>query len=152
MAHFAELDSNNKVLRIVVACDTDVANNGGSQSAQAATHFGTVCPLSSDGVKWIETAKDNSFRKQFAGSGYTYDESSNVFYDADILPSWTLDANFDGQPPVARPSTDVNSINSQVIIYDWDEANQKWSGYSYDNSNDRVDFDWNPSTEVWDQV
>ena len=36
MAHFAELDINNKVLRVVVACNQDIANNGGEQSEQAS--------------------------------------------------------------------------------------------------------------------
>lgn len=152
MAYFAELDSSNKVLRVVVAGDDDVANNGGSQSAQAADHFKTICPLSANGVKWVETSKTDSFRKQFAGKGHTYDESADVFYGADIYPSWTLDANFDGQPPVARPTTDANPINGQPVIFEWDEANQKWSGFSYDDSIARVNYDWNPSTQAWDQV
>ena len=41
MAHFAELDSNNTVLRVVVACNQDIANNGGEQSEQAAKHLET---------------------------------------------------------------------------------------------------------------
>ena len=28
MAHFAELDINNKVLRVVVACNKDISDNG----------------------------------------------------------------------------------------------------------------------------
>jgi hypothetical protein len=55
MAHFAELDENNVVLRIVVACNQDIANNGGEQSEQAAEHFKTVLPFSSNGVKWVQT-------------------------------------------------------------------------------------------------
>lgn len=42
--HFAEIDSNNKVLRVVVACENDVANNGGDQSVQAATHLQQFVP------------------------------------------------------------------------------------------------------------
>jgi hypothetical protein len=52
MAHFAEIDLNNKVLRIVAACDQDVSNNGGNQSEKAAEYFKTVCPLSENGIKW----------------------------------------------------------------------------------------------------
>ena len=38
MANFAELNSNNKVLRIVYTCNQDVADNGGDLSEQAAKH------------------------------------------------------------------------------------------------------------------
>ena len=40
MAHFAELDADNKVLRVVVACDKDISDNGGDQEETAANHFG----------------------------------------------------------------------------------------------------------------
>ena len=70
MAHFAELDKDNKVLRVVVGCNTDIANNGGEQSTQAATHFETVVPLSADGVKWMQTSYNNNFRKMYAGPGF----------------------------------------------------------------------------------
>ena len=55
MAHFAEIDSDNKVLRVVVACNDDVNANGGDQSESAAEHFKTVAPLSILGVKWVQT-------------------------------------------------------------------------------------------------
>ena len=152
MAYFAELDSNNIVLRVVVAGDDDVANNGGNQSVQAATYFETVCPLSENGVRWMQSSTDGSFRKMRAGKGDTYDEAANVFYAGSSYPSWTLDANFDWQPPVARPTNETSPINSQPIITNWDETNQKWSGYAYNDSNVRVNFDWNPTTSVWDQV
>jgi len=150
--HFAEIDKNNKVIRVVVACEIDVANNGGDQSVQAATHFATVCPLSSEGVAWVQTSKDGSFRKKFAGIGDTFSEEGNVFYTAESFPSWTMDSNYDWNPPVARPTTDENPINSQPVIYDWDEANQKWSGFSYDNDSYQANFDWNPDTSAWEQV
>lgn len=149
--YFAEIDSNNKVLRVVVAGDDDVANYGGDQSSQAAEHFKTICPLSENGVKWVQTAKDDSFRKKFAGAGDTYDETNNVFYYGDSYPSWTLDSNFDWNPPVARPSTDMTS-DDEKVIFNWDEDNQKWSGFAYDSSNNKINFDWNPNTSSWDQV
>ncbi len=69
MGHFAELNEDNKVLRVVAACNQDIANNGGEQSNEAAEYFKTICPLSNDGVKWIQTSYNGNFRKQFAGKG-----------------------------------------------------------------------------------
>ena len=152
MAYFAELDSNNIVLTVVVAGDDMVANYGGDQSVDAANRFAKICPLSADGVRWMQSSKDGSFRKMHAGRGDTYDEAANVFYAGESYPSWTLDANFDWQPPVARPTNEISPINGELLITNWDETNQKWFGYAYDDSNNRVNFDWNPTTNVWDQV
>ena len=49
MAHFAEIDNNNIVLRTVVGCNADVDANGGDQSDTAAEHFKSVVPLSDNG-------------------------------------------------------------------------------------------------------
>jgi len=46
MAHFAEIDNNGKVLRVVVACNKDIADNGGEQSEEASKYFENICPFS----------------------------------------------------------------------------------------------------------
>jgi hypothetical protein len=107
MAHFAELDSNNIVLRVVVACNQDIANNGGEQSVQAANHFETIVPLSSNGVRWMQTSYNSNFRKEFAGVGKKYNEEYNLFYCPSSYSSWTLDSNFDWQPPIPYPSNSI---------------------------------------------
>ena len=63
MAHFAEIDSNNIVLRVLTADSNDVTNNGGDQSEAAATHFQSLVGLSTNGVKYVQTSGDGSFRK-----------------------------------------------------------------------------------------
>lgn len=123
MAHFAELDSNNKVLRIVVGCDTDVAENGGAQSEQAAKHFETTVPLSLNGVKWVETSYDGSFRRQYASIDGFYDSDQDVFIDKKPYPSWTLNSNKIWEAPVPRPA-EHSSLST------WDEDNQTWVDYT----------------------
>jgi hypothetical protein len=153
MAHFAEIDSNNKVLKVIVACNQDIIDNGGEQSVQAAKQFESVVPLSSNGVKWVQTSYNNSFRKKFAAVGDTYNEEADLFYRNECeYASWTLDSNFDWQPPVAFPSTYVSPINGNTIIINWNEEDRKWTGFSYDNDNNRVNFDWNSNTNTWVQV
>jgi hypothetical protein len=120
MGHFAEIDSNNKVLRVNCACNQDIANNGGDQSQQAAQHFATVSPLSENGVKWIQTSYNNNFRKQYAGIGYTYDSVKDKFISPQPYPSWSLDANDDWQPPVPYPQNNDNQY------YSWNENNKTW--------------------------
>lgn len=106
MAHFAELDSNNKVLRVVVGCNQDIANNGGEQSEQAAEYFKTVCPLSENGVKWVQTSYNSNFRKFFAGIGCYYDPVKDKFIRPQPAASWSLDLNDDWQPPIPMPNED----------------------------------------------
>jgi len=118
MAHFAELDLNNKVLRVVVACNQDIANNGGEQSEQAAEHFKTVCPLSENGVRWVQTSYNNNFRKKYAGKNDTYDQNKDIFIFAQPYPSWTLNSNNDWVPPIPRP------VGPE--LYKWNEETQNW--------------------------
>ena len=125
MAHFAEIDLNNKVLRVVAGCNIDIANNGGEQSEQAAQYFATVSPLSPQGVKWIQTSVNNNFRKQYAGINYTYDPIKNIFIKPKPFTSWLLDANDDWQAPTPKPVTSVQKEGEQDP-YVWDEENLKW--------------------------
>lgn len=144
MAHFAELDINNKVLRVAVGCNIDIANNGGEQSEQAAEHFKTVCPLSPNGVKWIQTSYNNNFRKQLAGPNFTYDPIKNIFICPQPFPSWTLDSNNDWQSPVEFPSVLTYGDNMKYSL-DWDENNQRWIGRDHQNN----EFAWIPSSSSW---
>jgi len=125
MAHFAELDINNKVIRVVVGCNIDIADNGGEQSEQAAQYFLTTSPLSPEGVKWVQTSINNNFRKQYAGIGYTFDSIKNKFIKSQPFPSWSLDSNDDWQAPTPRPVTSVQKEGEQDP-YVWDEENLKW--------------------------
>lgn len=71
MAHWAEIDSNNIVLRVLVGDNNDPAGDEGYQ--WLIDHLGGT---------WLKTsynAKTNGFRKNFAGIGYTYDPIEDAF-------------------------------------------------------------------------
>jgi hypothetical protein len=144
MAHFAELNSNNVVIRIVVACNQDIANNGGELSEQAAEHFKTVCPFSENGVKWIQTSYNNNFRKQYAVIGGIYDVNKDKFIEPQPFASWSLDSNDDWQAPIAYPTITTYGNNVSYIIY-WDEAGQRWIGKDDQNN----EFSWIPLSSSW---
>jgi hypothetical protein len=147
MAHFAEIDNNNKVIRVVVACNQDIANNGGEQSQQAAKAFEKVLPLSENGIKWVQTSYNNNFRKQYAGNGMYYDENKDKFLLPQPYPSWTLDSNDDWKAPVARPNifTKPNSEELITLPIKWDEQNQRWLS-------DNNQYVWNISSNTWDLI
>lgn len=73
--------------------------------------------------KWIETKADGSIRKNYAGIGYTYDETKNAFIPPQPYPSWILDEGTClWKCPVAYPSDDK--------MYVWNEADQQWDEFS----------------------
>ena len=59
MAHFAELDSNNIVIQVVVISNDDVDANGGDYSSQAETFVANLIPHSENGVAWKQTSFNN---------------------------------------------------------------------------------------------
>jgi hypothetical protein len=144
MAHFAEIDLNNKVLRVVAACNQDIANNGGEQSEQAAEHFKTVCTLLENGVKWVQTSYNNNFRKQYAGINYTFDSTKNKFISPQPFASWSLDSNDDWQAPVLYPTVTTYGDNIKYKVF-WDEAGQRWMGKDGQNN----EFSWITSSLSW---
>jgi len=68
MAHFAQIDENNKVVQVVV-----VPND---QEHRGEEYLAIDCGLSG---RWIQTSFNANIRKAFAGIGYTYDEEDDCF-------------------------------------------------------------------------
>ena len=65
MSHFAEIDSNNIVIRVLVG------NNNQPDEGQSI--------IESLGGTWIKTSYNNNIRKNYAGIGYTYDANRDAF-------------------------------------------------------------------------
>jgi len=122
MAHFAELDTNNIVIRVCVGDNADVTANGGERSTEAATHFGTIVEHSDDGVKWVQTSYNNNFRNLYAGEGYTYQETEDRFIPPQPYLSWTLQTRDDGKIDWAAPVAYPNDGEEYV----WDADSTSW--------------------------
>jgi hypothetical protein len=74
MSHWAELDENNTVLRVLVGDNNDPSGDEGYQWL-----------IDNLGGTWIKTsynAATNGFRCNYAGAGYTYDPIDDVFIPA----------------------------------------------------------------------
>ena len=79
MAHFAELDSNNIVKRVVVV-GNDVATADGPLGTNDMHVDGeTWCVNFFKGGNWKQTSYNHNFRKQYCGKGYTFDAAKNKF-------------------------------------------------------------------------
>ena len=145
MAHFAELNSSNEVLRVIVISNDNVNANGGDQHADAETFVATIVPHSTGGTAWKQTSYNNNFRKQYAGIGMNYDASKNKFLLPQPYSSWSLDSNDDWQAPVTYPS--VTEIDSKFVLVFWDEDNQKWIGEI-----ESTNYEWDASNKQWNEV
>jgi hypothetical protein len=77
MAHYAEINNENIVLRVVVICNEDCINENGFESEQKGIE--TCKFLFGENTNWIQTSYTSRIRKHFAGAGYTYDEAIDAF-------------------------------------------------------------------------
>ncbi len=119
MAHFAELDENNIVIRVNHAPDNiteeEIRARGlnvrkCSYNTRAGVHYDPITGLESED-------QTKAYRKNYPGPGWRYDESIDGFIQPQPYPSWTLNPTTGvWDPPVAQ--TDENTK--------WDENSQSW--------------------------
>lgn len=111
MAHFAKLDENNNVLEVHVV-NNDILDPHNEE--QSGIDF--LIDWSGGHLYWKQTSYNGTFRKQYAGIGFIYDPIADVFIGIQPFPSWTLDENFDWQPPKPKP---------EGFAW-WNEEDQEW--------------------------
>lgn len=115
MAHFAELDENNTVVRVIVVNNSELLD----ENEQEQEFIGIYFCKSLFGGRWIQTSYNGTFRARFAGYGYTYDEYHDAFITPKPFASWLFNDNsLDWYPPVPYPE-DGN-------YYQWNEELIAW--------------------------
>ena len=115
MAHFAELDANNVVLRVIVVDTKDNSTADGVEKESIGQAF---CERLFGG-RWLQTSYNNNIRTRYAGIGYTYNETLDAFVPPQPFPSWVLSPKtLDWEAPVPMP-TDGE-------MYSWNETTQAW--------------------------
>ena len=111
MSHWAELNSNNEVIRVLVGDNNDPAGDEGY------SWF-----VENLGGRWVKTsynAATNGFRKNYAGIGYTYDEEKDAFIGPKPYSSFVLnETTCNWEPPIACP------VDGK--FYDWSEEDLNW--------------------------
>jgi hypothetical protein len=115
MAHYAELDANNTVIRVIVINNSDELKDGVEDESTGAA----FCAALTGRPIWKKTSYNNNIRKRYASIGFTYDPVKDVFVAPQPFPSWVLDDNSDWQAPTPRPE-DEN-------LYYWDESTLSWN-------------------------
>ena len=128
MAHFAKLNSDNIVLTIEVVSD-DIAT-----TEQAGVNFLNNLYGTSD--VWKQTSYNTRggvhqlggtpFRKNYAGIGFTYDQTKDAFIYPKTFNSWILnETTCLWEAPVAKPELTQEEIDNNNY-YEWNEDNQTW--------------------------
>jgi hypothetical protein len=108
MAHFAEIDNNNTVVRVLVIPD-NAEDRGQDYLANDLGLGGT----------WVQTSYNSRIRKNYAGEGFSYDEDLDAFIAPKPFESWVLDeATCQWNAPVAYPT--------DGLMYQWNEDNTDW--------------------------
>lgn len=116
MAHFAEIDENNVVLRVLVTDNNDPNGDEGYQWL-----------IDTFGGRWIKTSYNGNIRKIFAGRGMTYNEETDAFVPEKPLdhPSfiWS-EEDYNWVHPIAKPTEDPDTL-----LF-WDEPSLSWKRYN----------------------
>jgi hypothetical protein len=94
MAHYAFLDENNIVTEVITGIDKTELIEGLDTETWYGNFRGQTCK---------RTSYNGNIRKQYAGIGFTYDAVNDVFISPQPYASWSLDNNFNWQPPSPRP-------------------------------------------------
>ena len=111
MASFAKIGVGNIILTV------EVVSNDIATTEQEGVDF--LNNLYNTRDVWKQTSYNNNIRKNFAGIGYSYDQTRDAFIAPKPFNSWILnETTCVWEAPVAYPDDD----NS----YNWNEINQNW--------------------------
>lgn len=120
MAHFVKLGKGNVVEKKVVVNNDVITDANGQEQEQLGVDFLNNLYQSRD--VWKQTSYNSSLRKNYAGIGWSYDETRDAFIPPKIYESWTLnETTCLWEAPLTYP-TDGNQ-------YRWDE-----DAYQADNT------------------
>jgi hypothetical protein len=107
MSHWAELDANNKVIRVTVGDNNDPNGDEGYQWL-----------IDNLGGTWVKTSYNAKIRKNYAGIGYLYDPVLDAFIAPKPFDSWQLNKETcQWEAPIEKPAGD----------YYWNEKLGNWS-------------------------
>lgn len=119
MAHFAELDSENNVINVLVLADEDCLDGDGNESESVGISF--LQSLLGEDTIWKQTSYNNNIRCRYAPIGGYYDSELDAFLYQKPFPSWVFNSEtLDWDPPIPMPP------EAQERPYMWDEENQQW--------------------------
>jgi len=119
MAHFAKIDKDNIVTHISVVDNKDTLDNSGYESEVIGIAYLQSVHGNNTNYRWRQTSYNGTFRKNYAGVGYTYDPTRDAFIAPQPFNSWALNEDTcQWDSPVPYPTDDKR--------YTWDETTTNW--------------------------
>ena len=114
MAHFAEIDNNNIVIRVIVIENSELIDDNGKENelkgiAFCKSHYG-------ENTKWVQTSYNSKFRGAYASGGFIYDAVKDIFVESKPFPLYTDD----GEPTIPKPE----EPNGYIAV--WDKEDKNW--------------------------
>lgn len=117
MAHFAQLDSNNTVVQVIVVGNADCLDQNGNESEAVGIAF--CQSLFGADTQWLQTSYNGKIRKNYAGIGSVYDAQRDAFIPPKSYASWVLnEETCQWVAPVPYPNDGG--------WYEWDESSGTW--------------------------
>jgi hypothetical protein len=116
MAHFAKIGLNSKVIAIHSVSNEVLKDSNNIEREELGIEFLTNMYGWS---LWKQTSYNQTFRKNFAGIGSTYDEDRDAFIPKKPYNSWTLnEQTCNWESPISMPTDGQR--------YQWNETTQNW--------------------------
>lgn len=117
MAHFANLNENNIVLRVIVVNNSTINDLPYPDSEPVGIEF--CQSLYGQDTIWKQTSYNANFRKNYASIGHTYDSVLDAFIPPKPYSSWLLNTETcRWESPVPYPDDGK--------YYRWNEDTQSW--------------------------
>jgi hypothetical protein len=125
MAHFAELNIFKKVLRVLTLDNKDTQDKNGNEVESIGAKYlydsfgGTWVRTSYNTLSGVHKLGGTPFRKNYAGTEYTYDDTRDAFIPPKPYASWTLNEDTcQWNSPTPYPDDGQE--------YEWNEAEASW--------------------------
>lgn len=126
MAHFAELDENNVVTRVIVVSNRELINPHNNVEEEV---LGIAFCKKLYGGNWIQASYNKTIRKHYPGKGWSYDSVRDVFVPPKPYDSWVLnESTILWEPPITQPELTEEQVGIDAF-YEWDE-----DAYQTDNT------------------
>jgi len=142
MSSFAKIGLNNIVEKVISIENNELLDNE-IESELKGIQF--LKSLYGQDTEWKQTSYNTGagvhhsggtpFRKNYAGIGYSYDQTRDAFIPPKPFNSWILNENTcNWEAPIAKPQN--------KNVYSWNESALSWN----------LDYTWNESTNNWELV
>jgi hypothetical protein len=121
MAYFAKLGTGNIIEQVISINNAVITDNNGIEQEKLGVDF--INKLYNTRDVWKQTSYNRTFRKNYAGIGYQYDQQRDAFIPPKPFNSWVLNEdNCRWEAPVAKPTTQLEENQ----YYYWNESVINW--------------------------